>query len=288
MLNRNKRCTLPAAQWLLLTLLIVCCAQVNAVPLPAHDPVPGGIAVLYLPLPPRSAMPRADYLGHRVLVERAGANWVALVGIPLTLAPGDQQLHYASAKGKAATLRFVVRPAHYREQHITLQNQHQVEPNAAELLRIERDLHHIEAALGHWRDHAPPLQLPQPVAGKPSDSFGARRFFNGQARKPHSGMDIPAAAGTPVYAPADGLVVNTGDYFFNGNTVFIDHGRGLVTMYCHLQSIDVAAGSFVKRGTEIGRVGMTGRVTGPHLHWGVSLNQTFVNPALLLAQPNTH
>ena len=122
-----------------------------------------------------------------------------------------------------------------------------------------------------------------PVHGRYSSPFGLRRFFNEQARKPHSGLDIAATQGTPIKAAASGTVINTGDYFFNGNTVFIDHGQGLITMYCHMHRIDVKESEYVTVADVIGTVGQSGRVTGAHLHWSVLLNQTMVDPTLLLS-----
>ena len=122
----------------------------------------------------------------------------------------------------------------------------------------------------------------RPVPGRQSSPFGVRRFFNGEERNPHSGLDFAASTGTPIKAPAAGKVILVGDYFFNGKTVFVDHGQGLISMFCHLSAIDVAVGQEIPRGGVLGKVGSTGRATGPHLHWNVSLNGSRIDPAIFI------
>ncbi len=243
-----------------------------------NQPVPGGVAVVALP--ERSAAPRATYQGKPVLTIREdGERWIAIIGIDLKTQPGQQQLTLADG----SQIAFEVRSKRYEEQHITLRNKSQVNPAPAQLARIQRELDAQLAAYAQFSPQQPSnLLLDRPVPGALSSAFGLRRFFNGELRNPHSGLDFAAASGTPIKAPAAGKVILTGDYFFNGNTVFIDHGQGLISMFCHLSRIDVSLGDEVARGGLVGKVGATGRATGPHLHWNISLNGNRVDPAIFI------
>jgi murein DD-endopeptidase MepM/ murein hydrolase activator NlpD len=248
--------------------------------LPKESRVPGGVA--YVSVPGGTQPPTATYDGHRAAVIKRNDAWVAIVGIPLAAKPGKQTLKVDSSDGPIE-VSFDILDKSYRTQHLKITNQRQVDPNPEDLKRIEQEQERSNAALSRFSAAGEPvLQLSSPVTGKRSDSYGSRRVFNGQPRNPHTGMDIAAATGTPIRSPADGLVVEAGDFFFNGHTLYIDHGYGLVTMYCHLDTIGVKLGDRVKVGEVIGTVGATGRVTGPHLHWGVALNRAMVDPSLFL------
>jgi len=263
-------------------LLFVLCGLAQAAPFPREASVPGGIAEIELGN--MATKPDAYYGASQVMVKRRGEEWVALVGLSLSTKPGTHTLRVFPGVGSEETLSFNVTDKKYEEQHITLKNKRMVNPYAKDLKRIRGEQARSRKAFATW-DATRPAQLDfiLPVSGRLSGTFGKKRFFNEQPRRPHSGLDIAAPKGTPVKAPADGKVIETGTYFFNGNTVFIDHGEGLITMYCHLNSIAVKVGQEVKQGDIIAHVGMTGRVTGPHLHWSVSLNNTRIDPGLFLS-----
>ena len=265
--------------------LAAAAAAPRGVPLPVERRVPGGIALLQLPADGPS--PGAVFFNeHRAPVVQGPEGWVAVVGLPLDLAPGAHAARYVPAGGDPPEqpLPFEVVSRSYAEQRLEVKNPRHVNPETEDLARIEREQARIDASLGRYTPGmTPDFRMRAPVPGERSSSFGLRRFFNGEARKPHSGMDIAAPSGTPIRAPAAGRVIDAGDFFFNGNTVFVDHGEGLVTIYCHLSRIDVKPGQPVETGTVLGRVGATGRVTGPHLHWGVAINRAMVDPELLLS-----
>ena len=243
-----------------------------------NKPVPGGVAVI--DLGPTASAPKVSYQGKPVLViHEDGQRWIAIVGIPLSSKPGNQQVKVNDSQ----TLSFQVAGKHYVEQRITIKNQQQVNPNAKNLARIERELAEQTRAYQQFSPRQPSnLLFDKPVNGPLSSPFGLRRFFNGEERNPHSGLDFAANRGTPIKAPAAGKVILTGDYFFNGKTVFVDHGQGLISMFCHLSEIGVKVGDQLPRGGVLGKVGATGRATGPHLHWNVSLNDARVDPAIFI------
>ncbi len=248
--------------------------------LPAHQPVPGGVAVVPLGMGERPTVTLGD---RSVAVVRTGSGWAAVAGIPLDTEPGDLSLTVRTAAGER-NITITIGERKYREQYLTIKEQRYVTPDEEELARYRRERAEMDAARASWRETGVlGLFTVAPVPGRQSDSFGSRRFFNGQPRNPHSGMDIAAPTGTPVQAPAAGRVVATGGYFFNGNTVMLDHGEGLVTLYCHLSRIDVAVGDTVVVGDTLGLVGATGRVTGAHLHWSVYLSGVAIDPAYMLA-----
>lgn len=263
---------------------LVCSSLAFALPQEAR--VPGGIALLPLPatLP---ATVQASYESRPVFVDIApsGERHV-VVGIPLSAPVGEAAVELKDIKTGTAleTLRFDVAAKSYPEQHIKLPaNSRHVHPGPAELARYALEAAEQQAVYRQFSatgNRWPDFILP--TTGRINPNFGLKRFFNGEPRNPHLGLDIPAPIGQPVLAPAAGLVVQTGDYFFNGRTVMIDHGQGLVSMLCHLDQISVKAGDLLRQGDVIGLVGKTGRATGPHLHWTLSLNDARIDPLLVL------
>jgi murein DD-endopeptidase MepM/ murein hydrolase activator NlpD len=247
--------------------------------------VPGGIA--RLSLGPAATRPIAHAGDLPLLVLGDVIEWTAVVGIALSAVPGEASITVQTAEAGAGPrqLAYTVTPKRYSEQRLLVAPR-TVDLSPEDEARHERERAHQAVVMASFTQplpQAPALHMRVPVAGRRSSSFGLRRVFNGQARNPHSGMDIAAATGTPVAAPLPGRVIDIGDYFFNGHTVWLDHGGGLLTMYCHLSAIDVKPGDMLATGERLGAVGATGRVTGPHLHWGVMLNRTMVDPALFIA-----
>jgi murein DD-endopeptidase MepM/ murein hydrolase activator NlpD len=191
------------------------------------------------------------------------------------------EVDFANGKRQVRSVKVVDKK--YLTQHLSVAPD-QAELPADLLARYQQEREHLAQVLRTFTEPGPEtLALLQPVPGRRSSSFGLRRVINGMPRSPHGGLDIAAPEGTPVAATAPGRVADSGEYLFLGRTVVLDHGHGMLSLYSHLSAIDVAAGQPVLAGTPIGKVGATGRATGPHLHFSVYLNAVSVDPAIFLS-----
>jgi murein DD-endopeptidase MepM/ murein hydrolase activator NlpD len=239
--------------------------------------VPGGVAKVALAAPAKATLD-----GERVLVVREANTWFAVVGIALSTKPGSKlrvEVQYADRQQR---IEIAVARKKYPQQKLSMAPE-QAELAPEQLARYEGERKHIQEVLRTFSETGPDsLAMQQPVPGRRSGSFGLRRVINGVARNPHSGMDIAAASGTPVSAVRAARVIDVGEYLFLGKTVILDHGQGLLSLYSHLSEVNAAPGESVPAGATIGKVGATGRATGPHLHFSVYLNAAAVDPAIFL------
>ncbi|TNF33732.1 MAG: M23 family metallopeptidase [Gammaproteobacteria bacterium] len=263
-------------------LLALCIYSGIAAALPKHDPVPGGLAIIEIPSP--SPLPTGYYNKKRLAVVTDKDKSYFLVGIPLSANPGTDYIEIHQANGSTYKQSFVIVDKAYQEQHLTITNKRKVNPNEDDLKRIAAEREIKNRARRYWSEDTVKTDFIIPVEGRISSIFGLKRFFNEQPRAPHSGLDIAAPEGTPIKAVESGKVIETGDFFFSGNMVYIDHGQGLISLYAHMHRIDVKPGDIIEKGQIIGAVGQTGRVTGAHLHLAIIANETMIDPTLLLPE----
>ena len=221
-----------------------------------------------------------------VFLRGAGGTWAAFAGVDLDTPPGVYTYRVSGEWDGGATLEhageITVVAKDYPTEQLKVAAKY-VEPPPAVAERIARESADLKQI---WARATPERMYDgatlRPLAGVPGRNFGRRRVFNGKPRSPHSGSDLAAPVGTPVSAAARGRVVLARELYFSGNLVVLDHGGGVYTLYAHLSRMDVSEGTIVAAGEIIGQVGATGRVTGPHLHWGARIGEARVDPGRLL------
>jgi len=262
-------------------------ARISWIP---ENPKQGDVVLLSLALPEGVRLREGSFRSKPILFfpnpEQAGALH-AILGVDASREPGNYEVKItiesaSHPKGAVQIVEMVVHPGNFKEERLTLPDS-MVNLSKESLERVRKDQRSISSlwpkATGErlWEG-----AFLIPVEGKPGSPFGLRRWINNEPRNFHTGMDFKAPEKTPVLASNKGRVALVGDFFFSGNSVFLDHGQGLYTMYFHLSGIKVKTDEIVQKGEVIGWVGMTGRATGPHLHWGVRLGGERVDPVALI------
>jgi murein DD-endopeptidase MepM/ murein hydrolase activator NlpD len=216
------------------------------------------------------------------------AGYIGLLGIDMQDDPGTYELAVEVNQGeqvKQLSFNVLIVKEKFAVEHLKLPKE-KVDLDEKSVARWKAEQEQVKQALAEnsrmklWHSN-----FVEPVNGKRTGIFGSVRIMNGQARNPHNGEDIGAPLGTDVVATNDGVVRITVDHIFSGRGIYVDHGLGFYSMYFHLSEILVKDGDLVTAGQIIGKVGATGRATGPHLHWGVKLNGARVNPYTLLDLP---
>ena len=250
---------------------------------PLHSPYPGGVLNVQIDGALFDANKEDITVGQSpYMVCRAGFKNVNLIS-PIPLSSKKNQLDVLLNNNVIKSIPLINKE--YRESRIAITNNDMVSPPKKMLPRIKLEASIIKAAknINSFSNYFV-LPMKMPTKGIESSEFGVRRFINGTPRNRHTGLDIAAPEGTDVYAPLDGKVLLSEEFFYRGNIIYIDHGNGLITSYSHLSKKIVTIGQSVSKGQTLGLVGSTGRVTGPHLHWEVFFLGIPVNPEIFVKE----
>lgn len=256
---------------------------------PLEPTQPGGVQRLTVTAPGDAAHVTATLFDAAVPVGRVAAGrWEGLLGVDVERSAGEFPLTVTasgpSGKTDTATTTVVVRARRFPTRRLTVDSRF-IEPTESDANRMRADAALLAGLLTGVSERRWAGGFRPPVLGPATSNFGTRSIFNGQPRAPHAGIDYRGAVGTPITAPNAGRVVLARDLFLTGNTVVLDHGLGLFSVFAHLSRVDVGVGQDVVAAGPIGLVGATGRVTGPHLHWSVRLAGARIDPAMLLQVP---
>jgi murein DD-endopeptidase MepM/ murein hydrolase activator NlpD len=220
--------------------------------------------------------------GNRLVRWRNDDNFYLIYGIPYDTETGQNNFKVTDKDYKILkNININVKDKEFKIQKIKV-NKKYVEPSKKSIEKIKKDKFKLTNARKIWLNNNPDLDFIPPAKGIITGVFGTKRFYNGIEGRYHNGYDIAADIGTPILAPSSGKIILTGDFFFNGKTIYLDHGRGLKSIMIHLNEIFVKDNDYVKKGQIIGTIGTTGKSTGPHLHWSVLMNNTYVDPEMLL------
>jgi murein DD-endopeptidase MepM/ murein hydrolase activator NlpD len=240
----------------------------------------GGVAVVEIGY--FEQKPKVFFKAKRVKVIQEDGSYFAVIGIGLNEKVGKKHI-VAVDDNKKLDFYFQVKPKKYKKSFIKLKTNKKVTLSKKDLQRHYKEKKIVKKLKNSFnQSFETDLDFMAPLTGRISSEFGKRRYYNNIPKAPHSGIDIAAKRGTPIVATQSGEVAISDDFFFTGNTIYLDHGEGVISVYCHMSKVAVNVGDFVNQGDIIGYVGTTGRSTGPHLHFGVTLNGATVNPAVFV------
>ena len=246
------------------------------------DSTPGGIA--QITFESKQINPEAFYGSVPLYVQSLGNNqYQALIGLPLMTKPGSKRITLLGADDRYAFIGVDNQnyPDEYFETTVKVSDN---QDSSSMRIKTEKVLF-TKARKTFSTQPLSEGYFVSPSNGQVTSVFGVSRYYNGEKGLPHIGLDIANTVGTPVNASATGRVILVHEFYYLGKTVFIDHGQGLISSYSHLSEVSVIEGQTLRKAQELGKIGTTGRSTGPHLHWGVFMNQVAINPELLLKKP---
>jgi murein DD-endopeptidase MepM/ murein hydrolase activator NlpD len=246
----------------------------------------GGAVKLEFPNEPGVVAVEAEWQQKKIPLVRMNDEWVSIIGVDLDVKPGeykaDVSFRFQDGRTEKRETLIDVQSTAYPTTQLTVEDRF-VQLNPRDLARSTRETKEINSI---YASIMPEMlwtkSFTVPIPGENGRNFGHRRVFNGEPRAPHNGADLRAATGTPIHSSNRGRVVLAKSLFFTGNTVIVDHGLGVISLYAHLSRIDVKRGAMVERGQVLGLSGATGRVTGPHLHWGLRIQGARVDPFALV------